>query len=295
MKQRLWLTVHGADLTNPASLTRLAVDFALAPAREAWGLPAPRPDERDDFLFVDIDPIAGLPARMMRSHQQRISAAYFEPVLHGLLLFGWLFPGANFVSDTPEEVVRMPGHAFLTDSQLMAYRRHEEIAYLAAGALGSPALPPLSHGPGPFQAQASPAALAELRAMQELIERAIGEPDDSGDYRRINLGFDWMDAVAADEIDEILRRDVHERLIWLGDFELSNPAEDDDDSIPLSAGDFITFDRGVLPALVPESLSGLIRPRLRRVPPARPGLRAVWAVSRSGAAHAAAGCESEAS
>jgi hypothetical protein len=48
-------------------------------------------------------------------------------VLNGPLLFGWLFPGARLDTHAPTEVVEIPGHALLRDSQEMAYRTYEEV------------------------------------------------------------------------------------------------------------------------------------------------------------------------
>lgn len=35
MRERLWLNLYLADLTDPAAVTRIAVDHCLAPARAA--------------------------------------------------------------------------------------------------------------------------------------------------------------------------------------------------------------------------------------------------------------------
>jgi hypothetical protein len=255
MQRRLWLSLHFADLSDVESLTRLVADLCVAPARVAWGLAEPRPEERDDFLFTDLGFVDGVQHRAMRQHHRITSAAHFGPVLNGLLLFGWLFPGARFDTHAPEEVVKIPGYAFLRDSQEMAYRTYEEVAHLVGGLVGRPMPPPLFHGIAPRRPQPNQPALDELRAIQDLLARAVGAPDDFGDYRRLDVGFAAMDMGAADELDVILRRDVHERLIWLGEFE---PVELDDDPRPDSPVTFITFDHGVLPALVPETLSGLV-------------------------------------
>jgi hypothetical protein len=256
MNMHLWLQVYGAEFSQSESITRLAVDFALAPARAAWHLPAPRADEHDDFLYREVEPSAGIPTRTMVDHHLDVSAVHFEPVLHGLLLFGWLFPAACFLTDTPAELIELPGWAFLRNSQLLAYRTYEEIAYLAAGAAGAPATPPLFHGTQPYRASPVPGVIAELRKMQELLEQAVSKPDDAGDYWRFDVGFTQMDMVVALEIDEILRRDVRERLIWLGDMETYDP--DNGDSFEMTSSKIVTFDRGVFPALVPQSLAGLV-------------------------------------
>jgi hypothetical protein len=253
--RRLWLALHFTDLSSADSLTQLVTGLALAPARKAWGLRPPTPGERDDFLFEDAEPILGLPTRTMRRHSQQISAAHFDPVVRGMMLFGWLFPGGCLLLNRPDKIAELPGSAFLSHSQALAYRTYEEIAYLVSGLFGKPTDPPLYHGIAPYEPQANEAALTEMRAMQKLIGRAVGAPEDFGDYRRIDLGFNAIDPSVVMELDDILRRDVHARAAWLGDFELANPDDDAEVSTPL---DLITFDRGVLSSVVPEALSGLI-------------------------------------
>lgn len=255
MHKRLWLALHFAPLVDLASITRIVVDFALAPAREAWGLPAPRSDERDDFLFIDQWEIDGMRHRLARNHRLDPSAAHFEPTLRGLLLFGWLFPGAGFFTDTPSEVAKIPGWAFLDSSQTMAYRTHDELVYLARGLFGDPGPKPWYHGSLPFVPQLNEPALAELGNMKDLLARAVGAPEDFGDYRRLDTGLNAVDWMAAHEIDEILRRDVHQRLVWLGHIE---PVDLDDEPISAMLDRDITFDYGVLSVAIPESLSGLV-------------------------------------
>jgi hypothetical protein len=255
MDERLWLSIFLTDLSDAAAVTRIAVDHCLAPARAAWGLPAPKAGERDDAFFFDIEPINGIRARQIRTHSLTVSAAHFDPVLRGLLLFGWLFPGSTFGTDTPEEVAKLPGPAFLSNSQLLAYRTYEEVAYLAAGLLGQEAPAPIYHGMNPYQRKADPTIVAELARIQNLLAEAVGAPEDLGDYRRVDLGLQALDQFAAAELDDVLRQYVHQRLIWLGSWEEANP---DNESAVLSPLDFITFDRGVFRSEEPESLAGLV-------------------------------------
>jgi len=176
MQERLWLSLFLADLTDPAAVTRLAVDHCLAPARAAWGLPAPILGERDDFFFFDIEPINGIRTRQVREHYLRISAAHFDPVVRGLLLFGWIFPGSVLGTDSPEGLIQLPGPAFLSDSQMLAYRSQEEVEYLAAGLLGQTAPAPMYHGSYPYRPVANPAIVAELARIQGVLGQAVGAP-----------------------------------------------------------------------------------------------------------------------
>jgi hypothetical protein len=252
--RRLWLGLLFADLASLDSLTELVVNFSLAPAREQQGLAAPRPDEGDSFLFRDIGVDAhGTLFREMRAHEPVLSAAHFRPVMNGLLLFRWLFPRAGL--SPISELLSVPGYAFLQESERMAYRTYEEFRYLVSGLLGVEVSAPLHHGIEPYSRDPNPQGLADLRSAQELLARAVGPPEDFGDYRRLDFGFAALDLEVADQIDTALRRDVHQRLVWLGDFEEGRP---DSDSTEIDLSELITFDRGVLAAIVPESLSGLV-------------------------------------
>lgn len=162
MRERLWLSIYLADLEDPRALTRLAVDHCLTPARDAWGLPAPAPHEGDSAFFEE-EIVDGNRVQVMREHGLTVTAAHFEPVFRGLLLFGWLFPAATMLIDTPEELAKTPGPAFLSDSQLLAYRTYEEVEYMAAGMLGIRMDPPLYHGQSPYSQKANPEALSDLR------------------------------------------------------------------------------------------------------------------------------------
>ena len=153
----------------------------------------------------------------MRAHEAVLSAAHFRPVMNGLLLFRWLFPRAG-VSPIGE-FLNVPGHAFLQEWQRMAYRTDEEFSYLASGLPGVEVPAPRHHGTEPYSRDPNPQALADLRSAQELLARAVGPPEDFGDYRRLDFGFAALDLEVADQIDTALRRDVRQRLVWLGDLE----------------------------------------------------------------------------
>jgi len=249
MQRSFWLGLYFADLDRLDSLTDLVVASVLAPARAQQGLHEPRPNEADSFLFTEIGvDLNGTLFREMRPHAPVLSAAHFRPVMNGLLLFRWLFPGAGL--SPVKELLSVPGYAFLQEAQRMASRTYEEFRYLCGGLLGINLPAPLYHGIEPYRRALNVEGMDQLRAGQALLARAIGAPEDFGDYRRLDFGFAALDFEVADELDVTLRRDVHERLIWLGDFEEASPDSD--------SSELITFDRGVLAAVVPETLPGLI-------------------------------------
>ena len=68
-----------------------------------------------------------------------------------------------------------------------------------------------------------------------------------------DTGLERVDMPSAIEVDGILRRDVHRRLVWLGNAEPILPEDSPD-----GEGHVLTWDGGVFPALVPETISGTI-------------------------------------
>lgn len=91
--------------------------------------------------------------------------------------------------------------------------------------------------------------------MQRLLGDALRPPADLGDYRREDLGLNAIDQVAAFAVDEILRKHVHHRLIWLASWE---EIDQEPRGRAISMHDLATFDRGVFMSVVPESLVGLV-------------------------------------
>jgi hypothetical protein len=106
-----------------------------------------------------------------------------------------------------------------------------------------------------WKPQANPAAIAELHAVQALLRRSQGNAaNDPDPYIRIDVGLTAMDREAAFRIDDTLRRDCHTRLVWLIDFE---PAFDADGPDPDAIVE-LPLDHGVLAALIPETITGLV-------------------------------------
>ena len=79
-----------------------------------------------------------------------------------------------------------------------------------------------------------------------------------GIYTREDIGLAAISREVAFTVDEVLRRDVHWRLVWLGDVELGYDLQGERDE----AGDPplipLIVDQGVLDALVPETITGLV-------------------------------------
>ena len=240
----------GLALDEPSALAAFVARHAVAPARRAHGLRDPLPDERDDFLFTEVER-SGWRERWMRPVHLEHPAAHFDQLLRGLLLFGHLFPQAVWPPDRPEGLIAHPGVGYIGAAMKLAMRPYAEIAALSAAALGQLVAPPAYHSMMAFRAVPNSEALTEMRTTQALIRRALRVDSDWGEYRRINIGLQAMDQDAASEIDELLRAEVHQRLVWIADFEEADPDN-------MRSSEWITFDRGVIAARVPETLRGLL-------------------------------------
>lgn len=249
--RRLALDLLHLDISSPDELAAFVARHAMAPARRTHGLPEPTIDESDDFLF---EPAGLLPGGGRIRHTRRAvlehPAAHFDPLIRGLLLFGHLFRPLWY-SHQPEQLIAHPGVQFTTAALNLALRRYNEVAALSRAALGLPTAPPLFHGTAGFNPTRNESALAELRAAQALVRRAFVALDDYGDYRRTDVGLQAMDPLVAGEIDAILRAEVHQRLVWLANFEEADPAN-------AASSLWITLDEGVFAAQVPETLEALV-------------------------------------
>ncbi len=90
--------------------------------------------------------------------------------------------------------------------------------------------------------------------MQTLLGRLVGPPSAWGDIEiRSETGLQHVDVAAAHEMDQILHRDVPRRLVWFGTVDPILPEETPDGEMFI-----VTNDGGVFPALVPETISGVL-------------------------------------
>lgn len=270
-----------------AAVARLVADHAVAPARRAWSLPAPRPGETPPDVVMQ--PVRGGygPGWTGPVPELVVSTALFDPVVAGYVLFRSLFPGA-FVSPGPiEDDLAVPNWIYFEHSRQLAVFRYEDVERLVAGAFGEDVEPVRNPSlEGPYRVEPNPAALGELAAAQELVRAALNvpRPADPPLLVREQIGLRHLDESAAWALDEVLRRDVHQRSVWLAKVDVLVPLGDvvtgpdgtarlvapaDDDPI-LDQVD----DHGVYPTQIPESIAGavaldLVRtfPRQREVAP----------------------------
>lgn len=243
--------LEATDLRDHASLTELVVAHTIAPARRWWGLPAPRPGEGRDYLIERVERRPdGLEIHHMRAFGLDESSRSFDPLVRALFLFARLFPKCVGVAGSVDETLRHPGMAVLADSMHLTNRSYEAIADLVAGLLDVPSVTP--YMPGDYHQKArNDVALAELEEARQVIRRVItrGEPDEHTQF--IDIGLQRLDFFAAERLDQVLRRDVHRRLVWFTTFEVYEGAED------LGPDSTEWFERGVFGAQVPETIAGL--------------------------------------
>lgn len=229
------------NIDDPASLTRFVAQHAVGPARRMYRMPEPSSDEGDDA------------PPMQRSGDD--SPAHFGPVIAGLVIWSTLFPHAAPMFGDLETIRRSPHTAWLDGAFAYAlWTSYEQIELQVSGLFGAASTAEDEYRRGDVRYRREPrrndAALDELRAAQALLMRLYGPPEEWADLLvRYETGLEHVDLAAAAELDDILRRDAHRRLIRLGTDE---PLLDDD----LLTG-VLSVDGGVFPALVPESLSAV--------------------------------------
>ncbi len=172
--------LHGTDLSDHASLTRLVVAHTIAPARAWWGLPAPEPGEGREYLVERKERLPnGVEVHYARPSSLEESVRAFDPLVRALFLFARLFPQCVGLAGSAEETVRHPGMAVLADSMHLTNRPYDAVADLVAGLFGVPSVTPFH--PGDYHAKArNDEALAELADARRLIDAALAHADIPG-------------------------------------------------------------------------------------------------------------------
>jgi hypothetical protein len=230
------------DIDDATSLTRFVARHAIAPARQMWRLPLPSPDETND-----VPPTDG---------RGDDSPVHFGPVIGGLVIWSTLFPHAAPMFGDVETVAGSPNTAWLDGAFTLAlWTGYGEIRAQVDGLFGAPSTPEDDHRRGDVRFRREPrrndAALGELRAIQALLLRLCGKPEDWADLIvRYDTGLEHVDLAAAIELDDILHRGAHRRLVRLGTDE------------PLLMDDHLegvlSVDGGVFSAVVPETMSAVL-------------------------------------
>ena len=229
------------DLGDRAALTRFVAQHAVGPARQMMRMPEPAPAEGDDAPRMEVP--------------GDDSPTLFGPVIGGLVIWSSLFPHAAPMFGDLETVRRSPHTAWLDGAFAFAlWTSYGQVQAQVDGLFGPPSTDEDNERRANVVFRLEPrrndTALEELRSIQRLLLRLYGPPEEWADLLvRYETGLEHVDLAAASELDEILRRDAHRRLIRLGTDE---PILEDD----MLEG-VLTVDGGVFPAMVPESLSAV--------------------------------------
>lgn len=187
--------------------------------------------------------------RSMKSHRLSESKAYFVPVLRGLLFFAWLFPESVSPADGVPTILDEPGWSFIDDSYGLMGRPYDAMREMVRALLGhADARIDQYTGMIPLRPEPNAAAMQALENAQDLVSRAIGPVPDEPDTYVLDRGLDRMEWWAARDLDKVLRRHVHRRLVHLESPEI--PFDD--------TAQTIYMDRGVFSADIPETLEALV-------------------------------------
>ena len=253
--RRLALDLVATDLADPDAIARLIANHVVVPARMLLGLPR---DPSAEDMNKPIGLSFGMDFRPLWPSTPP-DRDTFEPFLRGYVLLSALLPGAIEAPADARAFLAVPGASLIAHALSVALVRDEDLAVLARGLLGERvARPQNAFVLRDYQPRSNGTALAELARARDLVVAALGEPDDPGVYARKDIGMAALSREVAFTIDEVLRRDVHWRLVWLGDRELGydEDSELDDEGDPILLP--LIVDRGVVDALVPETISGLV-------------------------------------
>lgn len=234
--RRLSIALRDADLNNPDTFGQLAVEHILAPCRRMWGLPSPRPgDDENLATWTDV---------------ADISPVHLDPVLRGLVLFAGLCPWA--IHRTLDEIAVRPAAHFVDRSLDVAFRGHDEFRSFFEGLLAEPPADRRLNWAMP-EPWPNPDAVADLRRAQELVRAALAGGESWEMSIGIDTGLTRMDWKTWNDLDAILRSDVHRRAIFIGSVDPILPEE-----TPDGQGGIFAKDGGVTSTDVPETILGVV-------------------------------------
>lgn len=234
------------DIANPDQLATWVARHTIAPARRMLGMPAPSPAEGEE-------------APAAPSFSSDDSPAHFGPVISGLLIWSTLFPHVAPTFGELDTLRRNPSIAWQDGGFTLAlWTGYGQVRRQVDGLFGPETTPEEERRRWDVRYHDEPrrnaAALDELRRMQQLLLRLYGDPDEWEDLVvRYETGLRHVDLEAAAELDAILHRDVHRRLVRVGTDEPILPGE-----MPDGEGRMLRVDAGVFAASVPETLSGAL-------------------------------------
>jgi hypothetical protein len=255
------------DLDEPSALVGFLATHAIGVARRLYCMPVPRPGETETILD------AARTAFVRREPEKfgfETSTALFDPFIRGHVLFARLLPHATLRAEGFAESLAVPNWAYFEDSLAFAHFLWSDLEHLVEGLFGRPAPGPDHYGiPFRYEPQRNDQGLGELRQAQVLVRAALQPPTDPDDpaYHRRRIGLRAMDHTTAFAIDEILRAQVHQRLVWFVSVDMVFPighVETDAAGRTYLVPDLgdepleITDDHGVFPTVIAETIAGVV-------------------------------------
>jgi hypothetical protein len=266
--RNLALDLATTNLSDQDELVAFLATHVLGPARALYHMPPAEPDEGTERLDrARSDYAAGGDSY----YGLDVSTALFDRFIGPCVLFARLFPGALWNVNVLENTLSVPQWAYFDDSRDLAHFLWSDLQNLVAGLFGGP-IDPVRHAglAHIYRPARNDEGLAELRDARELareVLRPVISLDDPT-YRRRSTGLRVLDSQTTWTVDEVLRANAHQRLIWFADQDVAFPIaqtefgpdgivhlvppDDPDKPIELIA------DHGVFATVVPETIAAVV-------------------------------------
>lgn len=251
------LDLASLDLTDRDGLVGLLATHAVAPTRRLYGMPSPVPGETPDMLEPSVGPL-------------QVSTALFDPLIRGYVLFSRLLPTALRTYEGLETILSVPNWAYFDRSRQLRWFLWRDLENLVDGLLGREASGP-DHPclESRYVPTRNDAGMAELASARELVLAALATPvfPDDPAYRVRNIGLRSVDQGTAFRLDEVLRAEVHQRLVWFADVDITFPigyVANGPTGEPMFVSEVsnepleIVDDHGTYPTVVPETIAGVV-------------------------------------
>ena len=266
--RNLALDLTTIDVNDRDELVAFLATHVLNAARAIYHMPASEPGEEPDRLDRARSAYA---VRCEGDYGLEVSTALFDRFIGPCVLFARLFPGALWDAHRLETTLNVPQWAYFEDSLGLAHFLWSDLELLVAGLFGGPSDPVhhagLAHILRPGR---NNEGLAERWDARDLARRALRPATDPDDplYRRRSIGLRVMDAETTWLVDEVLRANAHQRLIWFAAQDVAFPIAQTvtwaDGKLHLEPPDdpeaavVLTEDHGVFATVVPETIKAAV-------------------------------------
>lgn len=266
--RNLALDLAAIDIDDRAELVSFLAIHVLNAARAIYHMPASEPGEEPGSLDAARSAYA---QRGDNFYGIEVSTALFDRFIGPCVLFARLFPGALWDARRLETTLNVPQWAYFEDSLELAHFLWSDLEALVTGLFGGPSDPVHHAGLAHIlRPRRNNEGLAELWDARDLARKALRPTTDPNDplYRRRSIGLRVMDAETTWLVDEVLRANAHQRLIWFAAQDVSFPIAQTvtgaDGKLHLEppdhpdAGVVLTDDHGVFATVVPETIKAAV-------------------------------------